>query len=299
MIEIVKREAVYLWYYFDLQLRQILPYYMLGIVLGSVISVFIKDHIHGLFRRMGDTKLGVLGIVPESILGIASPLCMYGIIPLAASFSRSGIRDDWLAAFMMSSVLLNPQLILYSTALGGVALTIRILSCFLCGITAGLLIRIFYKNKPFFNFSGFDEPKNRDTDPNLFIRLLKNIGRNIKATCLWFLIGVVLSALFQRYVPAEFVSGLFGKNERFGVLMAATIGVPLYACGGGTIPLLAGWLADGMSMGSAAAFMITGPATKITNLGALKIVLGIKRFLLYFAFVMFFSIATGLFVNLI
>ena len=299
MIEIVKREAIYLWYYFDLQLRQILPYYVLGIVLGSVISVFVKDHIHGLFRRMGDTKLGVIGIVPASILGIASPLCMYGTIPLAASFSRSGIRDDWLAAFMMSSILLNPQLILYSTALGGFALTVRILSCFFCGIAAGLLIRIFYKNKPFFNFSGFDDPKNRDTDPNLFIRLLKNIGRNIKATCLWFLIGVVLSALFQRYVPAEFVSGLFGENEGFGVLMAATIGVPLYACGGGTIPLLMGWLADGMSIGSAAAFMITGPATKITNLGALKIVLGIKRFLLYFAFVMFFSMATGLFVNLI
>ena len=299
MIEIVKREAIYLWYYFDLQLRQILPYYVLGIVLGSVISVFIKDHIHGLFRKMGDTKLGVLGIVPASILGIASPLCMYGTIPLAASFSRSGIRDDWLAAFMMSSILLNPQLILYSTALGSAALTVRILSCFLCGITAGLLIQVFYKNKPFFNFSGFDEPKNRDTDPNLFIRLLKNIGRNIKATGPWFFIGVVLSALFQRYVPAEFVSGLFGENEKFGVLMAATIGVPLYACGGGTIPLLAGWLADGMSMGSAAAFMITGPATKITNLGALKIVLGIKRFLLYFAFVMLFSIATGLFVNLI
>ena len=81
--------------------------------------------------------------------------------------------------------------------------------------------------------------------------------------------------------------------------MAATIGVPLYACGGGTIPLLIQWLHDGMSMGSAAAFMITGPATKITNLGALKIVLGMKHFLLYFAFVMFFSIATGLVVNLI
>ena len=34
--------------------------------------------------------------------------------------------------------------------------------------------------------------------------------------------------------------------------MAATIGVPLYACGGGTIPLLQAWLMDGMSVGSAA-----------------------------------------------
>lgn len=298
MLEIISREAVYLWYYFDLQLRQILPYFVVGIVLGSVVSVFVKDRIHNLFRSLGSKKLGVLGVIPASIIGIASPLCMYGTIPLAASFSKSGIKDDWLAAFMMSSILLNPQLIIYSTALGGTALAIRIGACFLCGIAAGILVRVFYKDKPFFDFSGFDEPKSRDTDPNLFIRLLKNIGRNIKATGLWFLVGVVLSVLFQRYVPSEFISGLFGENKGFGVLMAATIGVPLYACGGGTIPLLIQWLADGMSMGSAAAFMITGPATKITNLGAVKIVLGIKRFLLYLAFVMVFSLVTGLLVNI-
>ena len=52
-------------------------------------------------------------------------------------------------------------------------------------------------------------------------------------------------------------------------------------------------------MGSAAAFMLTGPSTKITNLGALKIVLGIKHFVLYLAFVMIFSFATGMIVNLI
>ncbi len=101
--------------------------------------------------------------------------------------------------------------------------------------------------------------------------------RNIRAAEGWFFMGIVLSALFQRYVPAEVMTDLFGGNQAFGVLMAAAIGVPLYACGGGTIPLLQGWLLDGMSMGSAAAFMITGPATKITNMGAVKIVLGIRR----------------------
>lgn len=40
-------------------------------------------------------------------------------------------------------------------------------ACFLCGIAAGLLVRVFYKGKEFFNFTGFSEPKNRDTDPNL------------------------------------------------------------------------------------------------------------------------------------
>lgn len=299
MFEVLQREFVYLWYYFDLQLRQIFPYWVLGMLLGSAVSVFLKDRIHNTFRSLGEKKLGVFGIVIASILGIASPLCMYGTIPIAASFSKSGIKDDWLAAFMMSSILLNPQLIIYSAALGTTALMIRIVSCFLCGIAAGLLVRFFYKKKGFFNFNGFDEPKSRDTDPNLLLRFFKNLGRNVKATGLYFLIGIVLSALFQRYVPTEAMTTLFGGNEALGVLMAATIGVPLYACGGGTIPLLIQWLADGMSMGSAAAFMITGPATKITNLGAVKIVLGMKRFLLYLAFVMLFSLATGILVNLV
>ncbi len=299
MAETLHREFVYLWYYFELQLGQIFPYWVLGMVLGSVVSVFLKERIHGTFRALGERRLGVLGIFAASMLGIASPLCMYGTIPIAASFSKSGIRDDWLAAFMMSSILLNPQLIIYSTALGTVALTVRILSCFLCGVLAGLLLRRLYKGKGFFNFSGFEEPKNKDIDPNLLLRFLKNLWRNIKATGLYFLFGIVLSVLFQRYVPAEWISGLFGENEGFGVLLAATIGVPLYACGGGTIPLLIQWLSNGMSMGSAAAFMITGPATKITNLGAVKIVLGTRRFLLYLGFVMAFSYITGLAVNLV
>lgn len=55
--------------------------------------------------------------------------------------------------------------------------------------------------------------------------------------------------------------------------------------------------ATGMSMGSAAAFMVTGPATKITNLGALKIVLGLQRFCLCLAFVMAFAFGSGMVVN--
>ena len=57
MLDILRREGVYLWYYFDLQLRQIFPYWVLGMVLGSLISVFIKDRIHTLFRSIQGKRL--------------------------------------------------------------------------------------------------------------------------------------------------------------------------------------------------------------------------------------------------
>lgn len=299
IFEILKREFIYIWYYFDIQFRQIFVYWVIGMAIGSLISVFAKDRIHGLFAGMQDKKWGILGIIPACILGILSPLCMYGTIPIAASFRRQGMRQDWLASFMMASILLNPQLIIYSTALGRTALIVRIVSCFACGIAAGLLIHLFYKDEEFFNFDGFSERKSKDIHPNLLIRYLQNFYRNIKATGQYFLFGILLSAIFQRYVPQDLMVQLFGNNKAWGVLMAATIGVPMYACGGGTIPLLQGWLANGMSMGSAAAFMLTGPSTKITNLGALKIAMGMKNFILYILFVMGFSFLTGMIVNIL
>lgn len=106
MIDLLHRELVYLWYYFELQLRQVFPCWVLGMAIGSVISVFCKGTIHRLFGSIRDKKLGALGVVPASILGIASPLCMYGTIPLAASFSQSGMADDWLAAGLLVDFIL-------------------------------------------------------------------------------------------------------------------------------------------------------------------------------------------------
>ena len=301
-MEILYRELIYFWHYFTIQFFQIVHYWAIGMTIGSLISVFGKEKIHAMFAAMQGKNLGILGIIPASLIGIASPLCMYGTIPIAAAIAEKG-KDDApsfdgeLAAFMMSSILLNPQLLFYSAALGKAALIIRFVSCFLCGISAGLLVRFFFKKKKYFDFKDFGEVKNRDTDPNLFFRFLKNLLRNVKATGPAFLLGITLSALFQRYVNPDAMAALFGKYRGFGLLMAATVGVPLYVCGGGTIPLLLSWMESGMSMGAASAFMITGPAMKITNLGAVKIILGLKHFILYIAFSVLFALLTGLLID--
>jgi len=299
MVEIVKREAIYFWFYFSILLQQIGPYWILGMILGSLISVFGKERLHKLFISMQDKHLGIFGLIPSCLIGIVSPLCMYGTIPIAASFSQKGMRDDWLAAFMMGSILLNPQLLFYSIALGNAALIIRFISCFLCGITAGLLVHFFFKGKKFFDFKGFTETESRDAHPNLIIRFLKNLWSNVKATCPAFLIGLSLAAMFQRYVPQSAFAALFGRGRGFGLLMAASIGVPLYVCGGGTIPLLLSWMQNGMSLGAVSAFMITGPAMKITNLGAVKIILGMEQFIVYIAFSVIFALFTGFIIDLL
>lgn len=96
-------------------------------------------------------------------------------------------------------------------------------------------------------------------------------------------IGSVISGFCKQAIHR-----LSGSQRGFGILMAATIGVPLYVCGGGAVPLLIRRLADGMSPGGTSASMITGPAARITNLEALKIALGTKHFAMHLAFVVVF-----------
>ena len=82
MFDILRRESIYLWYYFSLQLEQIFGYWVLGMVLGSVISAFAKDHIHDLFRSMHGKQLGVLGIIAASVLG-ARRFALYWVVTIA------------------------------------------------------------------------------------------------------------------------------------------------------------------------------------------------------------------------
>lgn len=294
MWDLIEREAIYLYYYLDIQVRQLFWFYVLGTLLGSAISVFGKDKLKRLLSAQVGVSMGFIGLVLATCLGFASPICMHGTLPLVAALYHQGVRQDYLACFMVASVLLNPQLIAYSLALGPTVFTLRIVTCLIMALAAGLLIRYCFKDQAFFNFVNFGPGRNNDTHPNLAVRYLKNVGRNLKATLPYFFAGMVLSALFSIHVPQDAIASVLGKGNPMSVLYAATLGVPLYLCGGGTIPILIMWLASGMSKGAAVAFMLSGPATKINNLAALKAVLGIKHFCYYIAFVIITALILGL-----
>ena len=45
MLEVTRREAVYLWYYFDIQFRQIFWYWVLGMVL-EIGRASCRERVH-------------------------------------------------------------------------------------------------------------------------------------------------------------------------------------------------------------------------------------------------------------
>jgi len=275
------------------QFLELLPYWVSGLIAGSLVSVYLSERIGEKMTRLGSGNGNLLPICAASALGILSPLCMYGTVPVIAAFGRKQVPQHQLAAFMVGSVLLNPNLFLLGFVLGAQIALARLLLAFICGSLAGLLVLVFFKDRPLFDFSRFTaEDKVKKT-------FLRDFFKALRITAPYLFFGIFLTALSYRYVPPEWIAGMFGARRGLGVLFATSLSIPLYACGGGVIPLIRAWLFAGMNTGDALAFMIAGPATKITNLSAVKMILGVRHFLIYLAYCFGFALSAGLIVGLV
>jgi uncharacterized membrane protein YraQ (UPF0718 family) len=272
-------------------LLEISPYWVSGLVLGSLVSVYLSDGIASRIKGLGEGRVRGPALFGASVLGVVSPLCMYGTMPVIAAFRLKGVPQNILVAFMISSVLLNPNLFVLGFVLGAEIAVARLVLAILCGLLAGILVSRFVNSKEIFRFDRFT-PKDK-VKRNIF----RDILRAFQITAPYLLIGVTVTALVNRYVPPDMISNLFGTRRALGVLFATSISIPLYACGGGIMPLLRAWMHAGMGAGDALAFMIAGPATKITNLAAVKMILGGKNFAIYLAYIILFAMIIGIIIE--
>ena len=271
------------------QLTMIAPYWAMGLTISSLVSVYLSDKITEKIATLTTERLWT--IFPASFLGVVSPLCMFGTVPLIAALGKKGVQQHVLAAFMVSSVLLNPNLWLVSFVLGLEIVIARLSLALLCGILAGIAVLYGFRGRSLFTFDRFPDQAGKRR------YLLTNLLKAVRITAPYLLLGVTLTAFSERYIHPEWIAGMFGARRGLGVLFATVLSVPLYICGAGTVPLIRAWLMSGMGIGDALTFMLAGPATKINNLSAVKMILGIKNFLLYLAFVIGFAILSGLIIG--
>jgi len=284
-----------IWFLF----KQIAPYWASGLIVGSLVSVFLSNKITDKMVTLSTGKFWFFPLCLASVLGIISPLCMYGTVPIIAALGKKGTPQHLLAAFMVSSILLNPNILLLSFALGVPLALARLGLSLFSGILAGVLVYLFFTRahrkegeKNLFSLERF-APQEEKPKKVFIYDLLKAF----RITAPYLLIGITLTALFDRYIPPDWVSAMFGAKRGLGVLFATTLSIPLYACGGGTIPLINAWLHAGMGQGDAMAFMLAGPALKINNLSAVKMILGVKNFFIYILYGLAFAFLAGLVIN--
>lgn len=278
------------------QFVQILPWWLLGGALGACVSAFAGPRMRATLATLGGRRHRLAKLALAAALGAASPICMYGTIPLLLGFHEKGVPQNMLAAFMVSSILINPNLFVFSLALGMPLALARLAACLLAGILAGALVGLLPGGR-LFDFSRYQGSERPPSGLSPWRKALRDFNNTLVKTAPYVAVGIAAAALFEQFVPKDVFSALFRGNRGLSVLVCAGLGVPVYVCGGGTIPMVQAWLQQGMGMGSALAFLLSGPATKISNLSAVKAVLGGRNFALYVAFAVVFAVAAGFLVD--
>jgi hypothetical protein len=79
------------------------------------------------------------------------------------------------------------------------------------------------------------------------------------------------------------------------MLILGLLSIPLYACGGGTIPLMDSMIQSGFSKGAVLVFFNVGSASRITVLAALLTIVRIRTLIFYIILLSLFSMVIGYF----
>ena len=169
----------------------------------------------------------------------------------------------------------------------------RLALCIMAGILGGWLTELCYRDKKLFEFDKF-APGSAPVGKTFFSDLRKSFS----ITFPYFVIGIVLAAFFEVFIPRSWIQLVLGYGRSFEVLLAVLVSVPVYTCDGAVISLLRTWQEMGLSEGSVVAFLLAGAATKIAKLGAIKIILGVRNFTVYLVFILTFSLVSGVLINL-
>jgi hypothetical protein len=217
----------------------------------------------------------IVSVLAASLLGVASPLCTYGTVPLVLELVRGGTAVAPLATFLATSSLMNPQLFIMTWGGLGPTLTfIRLFAILVLGLLVGGALQVVPRRwtvQPVLDRRGDEEHPTKRV-PTLG-RYLARSWHTFEFVGFYVLIGVLAGAIVEVVIPGRWIFSLFGAGGWWQLLLASLLGVPLHACGGGTIPLVQSLLEQGMSPGAAVAFLIAGPATRVAPLMALATIL--------------------------
>lgn len=295
-MDIVYYHLIDLAYLIFYQIGLIAPFWILGILAGGIMTIYFSKQIISFLKRLSNLNSTHIAIFGGSVLGAISPITMHAMVPLVLLMHNMGMSQAVLVSFIVTSILINPNIVVYSLALGVDIAILRLFACILVGYLGGALVHIFMRKIHLFRFdTSLDVDKNNDKK---HISLFSYMKKVIKKTAPYLMLGIFLTAIFEKFMPSGIFDRLFVNNSGLGVLFGATMGVPLYFCGGGTISLIRAWMKFGMSTGSVIAFVIAGPATKINNISAIANMVKKKYIMLYLLFIIAISIVLGLITDL-
>lgn len=245
---------------------QFFLYDVIKITILLCFLIFLISYIQSYFPPERSKKImgrfhGVWANCIAALLGTVTPFCSCSSIPLFIGFTSAGLPIGVTFSFLISSPMVDlGSLILLMSIFGTKVAVAYVLVGLVIAVAGGTVIEKMHMEKyvESFIFSGssvdISSPAIVFADRIEYAK--SQMLSTFKKVFPYILIGVGIGAVIHNWIPESWVETVLGSKNPFSVILAALVGIPMYADIFGSIPVAEALLYKGAQLGTVLAFMM-------------------------------------------
>ncbi|WHH58395.1 permease [Petroclostridium sp. X23] len=275
-------------------------------ILLSVL-IFAISYIQSYFppertkKILGGIK-GIKGNILGALLGTVTPFCSCSSIPLFIGFTSAGLPLGVTFSFLISSPLVDLASFLILMSFFGIKIALAyVIVGLILAVAGGTLIDKLKMEEHVQSYvrdiKSVDveaEEMSRDERISYAKEQVKEI---IHRVWIYIFIGVGIGAAIHNWIPQSIIETVIGGNNPFAVILAAAVGIPMYADIFGTIPIAEALFGKGVGIGTVLSFMMAVTALSLPSMIMLSKVVKTKLLAIFITIVSIGIIIIGYLFN--
>ncbi len=281
--------------------------FLISSLMGVINAYFPVDRLR---VYLTTKKMYGLEYFFASFFGAVTPFCSCSSIPLFIGFVKGGIPLGVTFSFLITSPLVNEIAVAMFLGLFGIKATVIYAGAgILMGTVGGLFLGKLNLDKYLSDWvrqiqeNAIQENEEWQGENASFLDRLPTIIKDgwdiVRKVLLYVIIGIAIGAAMHGYVPENFFTGFLSADKWYAIPLAVILAVPMYANAAGIVPVIQVFVAKGVPLGTAIAFMMAVVGLSLPEATLLKKVMKWKLIGIFFGTISLFIILLGYLFNLV
>lgn len=292
------------FFFYD-TIKIVILLFFISLIMGIINAYFPIERLR---KFLSTHKLYGLDYFLAALFGGITPFCSCSSVPLFIGFVKGGIPLGVTFAFLIASPLVSEVAVAMFLGTFGLKVTlIYIISGTLLGMLGGFILGKMNLERYLSDWvkaaqqQSDIQSENWEMEKTPFFKRLPAIAKDsfgiVKGVFIYILIGIGIGAAMHGFVPEGFFENILSADKWWGVPAAVILAVPMYANAAGIVPIVEVFVAKGIPLGTAIAFMMAVIGLSVPEATMLKKVMTWKLVGIFFGVVTIFIILSGYIFN--
>jgi hypothetical protein len=267
--------------------------FLISSLMGLVNAYFPIERLRD---YLSSRKLHGAQYLFASFFGAITPFCSCSSIPLFIGFVNGGIPLGVTFSFLITSPLVNEVAVAMFLGMFGLKATvIYAASGILLGTVGGFVLGKLKLERHLSEWVRQIQAQSEqvstqwESGKTPFLDRLPGIIREgwgiVRKVLVYVLIGIAIGAAMHGYVPEDFFAGYLSAGKWYAVPLAVLFAVPMYANAAAIVPVIQVFVAKGVPLGTAIAFMMAVVGLSLPEATLLKKVMKWKLIGIFFGII--------------